>query len=358
VGESSRRLLEGVALARSGRDARMLRGALIALPIVAVLALLLSAADPVMARLRVYALQLAQHSTMVPRLVCFVVLGALTLGAYGIAARPVQPADAKPTERPRLEFNDTERLTILGSVSALFALFLALQVSYFFGNIAAVAGNGVTYATYARQGFGELTVAASISTLLVLWLQSHAARGDREGRVRAAALALVFFVQLLLDSAYRRVVLYESAYGYTAARLYAKVYMVIVSLALIALGVEIWGTLDTRRLIRRVALAGVVALIALTYWNHQAWIARRNLARFTVTGHLDEQYLVSGLSANAVPTIVRALAALPDEESARLRAALGKEYGRRWSVPRPSHWYEGSLRSRQAHQALATVGIP
>src|SRR6185437_15627131 len=223
----------------------------------------------------------------VPRLVFFAMLSVLTLGAYGIALRR-SPDAPLPAVATRLTLGDTERFVVLVSVSGLFALFLGLQVSYLFGNVPAVAGSGVTYAEYARRGFGELTVAATMATMLVVWLDQHAERGPGEARARVAALALIFLVQLLLDS----------AYGYTAARLYARVYMIIVSLALVALGIEIWSHIDVRRLVRRVSLLGVASVVALCCWNHEAWIARQNIDRFATTGRLDEAYLVRGLSAN------------------------------------------------------------
>jgi len=356
IRETARRVGELASLPRSGRGVPpVLRGAVLALPVVCVLALLLSAADPVLARLRDDVFALGQDVLFVPRIIFFLMLTTLTVGAYGIALRR-SPEPQTPFTDTRLTLGDTERFVVLVSVSGLFALFLGLQVSYFFGNVPAVAGSGVTYAEYARRGFGELTVAATVATMLVVWLDQHADRGEGEARARFAALALIFLVQLLLDSAYRRVSLYESAYGYTAARLYARVYMIGVSLALVALGIEIWSHVDVRRLVRRVSLLGVASVVALSCWNNEAWIARQNIDRFASTGRLDEMYLVHGLSANAVPEIVKALPHLPQATAGRLGALLLDRYNR----PRAfggDHWYEWNLRAQQARRALATSGL-
>ncbi len=354
--EAARLVGELASLPRAGRGVPpVVRGAVLALPVVCVLALLLSAADPVLARMRDEVFALGQDVLAVPRLVFFAMLSVLTLGAYGIALRR-SPDAPLPAVATRLTLGDTERFVVLVSVSGLFALFLGLQVSYLFGNVPAVAGSGVTYAEYARRGFGELTVAATMATMLVVWLDQHAERGPGEARARVAALALIFLVQLLLDSAYRRVSLYESAYGYTAARLYARVYMIIVSLALVALGIEIWSHIDVRRLVRRVSLLGVASVVALCCWNHEAWIARQNIDRFATTGRLDEAYLVRGLSANAVPEIVRALPTLPPATADRLRLLLAQHYG----DPRAlggARWYEWNLRAQQARHALGASNI-
>lgn len=357
--EAALRLGELASLPKSGseRAQARVRGALLAIPVVGLLALLLSGSDPVLARVRDDILALGSDHLLVPRAICFVMLGTLTVGAYGIALRRSATARAPQSAASRFTLGDTERFMVLASVSALFALYLGLQVSYFFGNLPALAGNGVTYADYARNGFGELTFAATAATLLIVWLDHHAERGTGEARARAAGLVMIFLVQLLLDSAYHRVSLYEAAYGYTAARLYARVYMMIVSAALIALGIELWTSIDVNRLVRRVALLGVAAVIALTFWNYEAWIVRRNVDRFLAPhyGQLDTEYLTSSLSPNAIPEIVRQMPRIPGAYRDQLRDGLVKRYANPGEMG--SRWYEWSWRASEARHVLASIGI-
>jgi hypothetical protein len=258
------------------------------------------------------------------------------------------------TLAPRL--GDTERLMIITGVASIFALFLVLQLSYLFGNAAAVQGSGVTYAEYARRGFGELTVAATLATLLIVGLDQLALRGARERQIRVVALVLIALVQLLLDSAWHRVALYEDAYGFTSSRLYAKVYMVVVTLALLALAYEVWGTVDVKRLVRRVALLGVAALLTLVYWNHDAWIARRNVARFVESGKLDVRYLGFDLGVNALPEVVRAMPQLSPDSASKLRACLRLRFAGK-HLPSSRHWYEWNARREQALAALRAAAI-
>jgi hypothetical protein len=356
--EATLRLGEMVSLPRSAneRTQARVRGALLAIPVVGVLALLLAGADPVLARLRDDLFSLGRDELLLPRAAFFLGLGALTVGAYGLALRhaATQPA---PRTTTRLTLGVTERFMVLASVSGLFALFLGLQVSYFFGNLPALAGSGVTYAEYARNGFGELTFAATAATLLLVWLDQHAERGKGEARAGAAGLVLVFLVQLLLDSAYHRVSLYEAAYGYTAARLYARVYMMVVSVALIALGIELWAQVDAARLVRRVSLLGVAAVVGLSCWNYEAWIVRKNVDRFIAPhyGELDTSYLVYDLSPNAVPEIVRQLPRIPGAYRDQLRAGLRTRYADPHALG--TRWYEWSWRAGQARRALASIGM-
>ena len=364
AGEAVRRVVQGAELLHDGRRAPAVRGAMIAVPVLAVLALLLSGADPVFAGLRDDLADAVTQWGFVPRAVFFSALGALSLGTYGLVLRvaaagaPRGATPAVPSATPSFRVGDTERLITLGSVAALFAVFLVLQLSYLFGNVPSVHGNGVTYAEYARRGFGELTVAASLTTLLIVGADRFAEPGPRERTVRLVALVLVALVQLLLDSAYHRVTLYEQAYGFTAARLYAQTYMIVISLVLVALGYEIWDAIDVKRLARRAAVLGVGALIVLTYWNHEAWIVRRNVALYATTGRFDPVYLARDLSPDAVPELVRALPALGPTMATRVRACLHAQYGGEARVMGADHrWFEWNGRRERAVAALHAARI-
>lgn len=351
--ESMRRVLGVFELAR-GKSAA-LRGSAIALPVVAVLALLLSSADPVFAAWRDGVVN-ALDADAIPRVIFFSALGGLSLGAYGLAAAPastrVERVPADVVQRGFL--GATERLIVLGSVAALFASFLVLQLAYFVGDVPSVMGSGVTYADWARRGFGELTVAATLAAGLIVGLDRFARRDARERVVRIVSIVVLALVGLLLDSALRRVRLYEQAYGFTVARLDAQAYMLIVAIALVALGVEIRDTIDAKRLARRVALAAVCVLIALTYWNRDAWIARHNLARYAATGRLDTDYLVNGLSPDALPTIVAALPDLPAAEHAAVMTGLHARYDDGRDLAR-TRWYEWNARRENAGRARSVL---
>src|SRR4029078_8192459 len=140
----------------------------------------------------------------------------------------------------------------------------------------------------------------------------HARRSGREAAVRLVAWALVAETLLLLASAFRRVWLYEDAYGFTTHRLYAQAYMILMALMLLRLAWELRAAVDTRRLARWAATRGVLAFVTLGYWNHEAWIARTNITRAARTGVMDAAYLVRGLSLDAVPALVGALHSAPE----------------------------------------------
>ena len=244
---------------------------------------------------------------------------------------------------------------MLVAVTLLFAVFLLLQLSYLFGNAPAVSGSGVTFAEYARRGFNELTIVATLCALLVIALDGRARGGDGERAVRVVAIALVAETLLLLVSAFRRVWLYETAYGFTTTRLYAQAYMILMASTLVLLAWEIERGLDPKRLARRAAALAGLTFASLIYWNHEAWIVRVNVARALATGTLDATYLVRGLSPDALPALVEAQASAPEALALPLRQALRERYAD--VRVRPCFWFEANVRQRQAVRALERAGL-
>ncbi len=354
--EVVQRKVEAIGLLRHGGSAQALRGALIAAPVVIVFTMLLAGADPFFNRAIGSVADLLERFAFMDQLVVFGVFGTMALGGYGMALRGGWSArgDVDPLARPI--FGDLERVIVLGSVVTLFAIFSIVQLAYLFGDLGGLRGSGVTYAEYARRGFGELTVAATLGTGLLLALERWRAAGPRDRLARILGLTLILELHLLLESAMRRVNLYESAYGYTTDRLYGRVIMIGISAALLLLAWELWHGLDARRLARRCASVAAAFLLALTVWNHEAWIAERNIERSARTGQWDLAYLARGLSLDAAPAITANLHRLSIEQRGELLSLLHhRHYGPDAFASR--HWWEWNARRTAGVRALRDAGI-
>ncbi len=350
MGEASRRLGDVADTLGGTRWRPALRGGTAAVVSVGTLGSILAGADPVLGDLRDGIVDTLERLAFLPRMTFFLGVLIVALGALGAVLRAA-PAPAPSRPAPVARWGAVERLIVTGSVVALFTTFFVLQLAYLFGNPAAVAGSGITFAEYARRGFAELTTVVTLGTLLLLGLERHAARGTREAAARAVSLVLVAEMALLLASAFRRVSLYEAAYGFTTTRLYAQTYMVVMALGMALLVVELVRGVDAARLVRRVLALGVLAFVALSFWNHEAWIVRANLARHALTGRLDTPYLVWSLSPNGVAALARAADGIP-----AMRAAVRERYAARSRVV-ACRWFEWNLRQRQAVDALVATGL-
>jgi len=351
VSQTFSRVSSALQLVRSDRARSIVRGLMITLPVVIIFALLLSNADPIFADWREAVKNLLTSWEFIPRTVFFFGLLTIALGAYAFAIYGRPHAAPVLDYTPRKFLGPTERLILLVSVALLFWIFLAVQLSYLFGNLPQVQGSGMTFAEYARRGFAELTVVATATAVLILVSERFGESGARAGQIRIATFAVLIAVLLLLSSAFNRVLLYEEAYGFTTARLYAQAYMLIVAAAVFALGWEMRGDIDPSRLFRRVFTIATATFIALIYWNHHAWIANRNIDQAATTGKLDTVYLTRDLGFDAVPTIVDRLPTIPEPYRSELKRALTARYAKR---PRlyDSAWYEFNLRRSAAADAL------
>ncbi|HEX2998333.1 MAG TPA: DUF4173 domain-containing protein [Anaerolineales bacterium] len=313
----------------------ILRGLVIALPVVAIFAALLSSADPIFASrfedfIDVFKIEnLPQY---IFRLVLILVVAYVLAGTFLHAA---QKSDEKVEEKtlfsPFLGF--TESTIVLGSVVLLFVAFVIVQFQYFFGGQANISLEGFTYSEYARKGFGELVTVAFFSLLLLLGLGAMTRRATESQRRTFSSLGviLVGLVIVMLVAAFQRLVLYEMAYGFSRLRTYTHVFMIWLGLLLVVVVI-----LEILRRERAVALAMVLAslgfAVSLSLLNVDAFIVQQNVQReIRGTGEkvsgsrtgLDTQYFMD-LSEDSIPPLVEAFhsKSLPVPVKEKVGAAL------------------------------------
>ncbi len=334
----------------------VLRGLLLALPVIALLAALLAAADPIFSNALGDFLDFFRIQNLGEYIfrAIYILIGAYLLtGVYLHAAGPSREEKLIGLEKPWLKpfLGWTEAVVVLGCVDGLFAFFVAFQFRYFFGGATNINLAGYTYAEYARRGFGELVAVAVISLLLFLGLSAITRRsqGSQRRIFSGLGLGLVALVAAILVSAFQRLVLYEAAYSFTRLRTYTHVFMVWVGILLLAtVLVELFGRLRAFALALALVLVGFGASIALL--NVDGFIVRENVARAasaptgTSASQLDTGYLV-GLSDDAAPALVEQFQSktlsptLHDDIGAVLacRASLAQKNYR--SLPWPAyHW--------------------
>jgi len=356
--ESIGRATSALHVVRSDRARSVVRGIAITVPVLIVFTLLLAGADPLFANLRDTIQRILESWDFLPRTIFFTALLVATLGAFGFAANANAPDRTPKIEATQRRWlGDTERMILTGSVAILLWIFLAVQLSYLFGNAPQVTGSGMTFAEYAQRGFGELTVVASATVFIILFCERFGEITERRNLLRILTLILIVAVLFLLASAFRRVLLYEGAYGFTTARLYAQFYMLVVGVTLLWLAIELRHELSPARLFRVAGIAATISFIILIYWNHEAWIANRNLDRVAATGKLDVSYLTRDLSSNAVPVLVERLPQLADPFRTQLRDQLFRRYSQTNRLSE-SRWFEYSMRRHAARDALVKLGVP
>jgi hypothetical protein len=337
----------------SPRARSIIRGTLLSAPLVLVLIVLLGSADPVIRWATDRISAWLPDWSFPPRLLFFGFLLSITLGANSISSRQIGPNLPDMPALPRgLTIGLTEQRMMLWSAATVLWLFVLLQISYFIHPPPVAVNSGVTFAEYARRGFGELSFAATIVVAIILILEytrpPDATERDRKMLARLE-LVLLLALELVLVSAFRRVVLYEQAYGFTTARLFPQAYMVALSLVLIALAIEIARGSISISFGRRVAEIALGVFTVLVFWNYEAWIVNRNIDRASQTGKFDAEY-AARLSGDAIPTLISRRAELPADARTNMFVCT--------LLPAERRWFEWNRSVRAADRALRGLNRP
>ncbi len=360
---------------RGGVFIRILLGVLIALPLLAVFGALFSSADAGFEQLL---RQLLDFDTgnLAQRVVISLLLSWLCAGLLGLifleAHSPVPGTAAPGAAAARwAPLGIVEIGVVLGLLIALFAVFVASQLRYFFGGAAVVldAGSQFTYAAYARRGFFELVAVSMLSLLLLLGMHRFTRfNSPRAGRVfglLAGALIALLFV--IMASALNRMRLYMAVYGLSELRIYATAIMLWLAVVLLWFA---WTTLRapdglaTQYFAFGALISALITLLALNLINPVDLIVRTNVDRILanaaaasdpaaapVTGgefrqaeRLDAQYL-AGLgrnNADAVPALISALSRLAPDDACVIANGL---YDRETQSGGWRHWNSARQRA-------------
>jgi hypothetical protein len=287
----------------------ILRGVLIAIPVVLFFTALLSSADVVFNQKLIDLFEQITFRTFFDNLYrLFIILfwAYLLAGVFLHAAAKSQDEkldyEKKSIIKPFLGF--TEAAIVLGSLIALFSVFVGIQFQYFFGGKVNIGVEGFTYSQYARRGFNELLMVAFFSLLMIVVLSISTKRESQiQKRVYSGfSVALAGLVLIILVSSYQRLMLAIDWHGFSRLRLYPRVFLIWVGLLFIA--VVLLETFRQERFFTFAALlASLGFAVSLSLVNVDASIVRHNLWRATQGKHLNVQHLAS-LSTDAVPALV------------------------------------------------------
>lgn len=289
------------------KAAPVLRGVLIAVPVLAIFTALFASADPVFNEGVKQVINFERLPEYTLRLIFILAVGFLLVGIFLHAIHPAQSAQRPDPSaawmKPFLGY--TESSILLGAVDILFAIFVIVQLRYLFGGQTNITETGFTYSEYARRGFGELLAVAVISMLLYLGLGTISKTETKRQHTffSIKSILLMALVLVILASSLQRLMLYESAYGFSELRTITHVFIYwLAGLILVA------AVLEALRRRGRFALALLASAVGfsmtLAIMNVDGFVVRQNVQRAMEGEELDLVYL-STLSEDAVPAMVK-----------------------------------------------------
>lgn len=338
-----------------------LGGLLLAVPFLTLFAALFTSADPLFARWWEDLIDLGQWAQRLgeakDRLIIAVVFAWLAAGALARIDRPHREVRRECSGL----LSVPTATSLLIAIVAMFAAFVAFQVTYLFGGRDTVEAASISYADYARRGFFELLAVAGLVAAILFALEL--ALRERTRLYLASGLALIGLTGVVLASSLYRLDLYQRAYGWSELRLYVLAALVTVAAALVLIG----RALVTRRM--RTALQPMIFValgvaLVVNAIGPAGFIVRANVSRLSEPDsgsfregirerQLDRWYLTS-LGEAAVPAIVAVSEDLPELERFCLFLPVYWQNAAMDTTVAPS-WQSWNLDRERARAALDQI---
>jgi hypothetical protein len=330
---------------------QVLRGVLIALPVFLLFLLLFTSADLVFRHYVTDLFSFNINDELFARVILVLLAASAFVGLFGALGQKL--ALAKPVALKKPLGGLIEVMILFGSLNVLFVSFIMVQMTYLFGGVHNVIGGDFTYAEYARKGFFELIAVAGLTLILVFVTERLLLQRSEKHDIRFKLLAgaLIAQVMVVMASAFKRLQLYEGAYGFTTARLYSYLFIIWLAIVFGLLLYKIFADRREQMLAFGVFVSILAILVFVNLLNVDRFVAHRNIER---SGKLDIRYL-GNLSSDAVPETVRLL---NSPRQAIREGAAYVLYQKRQALLKDSGPWQSANLSRQAALRILNAKAP
>ena len=330
-------------------------GLIISAPLLVIVIALLVAADTVFQNIVANMLKPLESISSIPfaqRVGVIGIIATLLFGYLAVVLKAQVERISESVERDRGAWNATIVATVLVMVNAVYILFCVIQFTYLFGgeeNIRSIPD--YTYAEYARHGFFELIIVTIINlSILLIGLHFTENDGKLDRLVHGLRCLLVLCTAIMLYSAHLRLNLYEEAYGYTYARIFAHTFIGLLCILFMLTLYKLWR--KELPLVKAFAIAALLTYTVLNYVNVDAIIARKNIDRYLKTDKIDLAYLQE-LSYDAIPELTRLRVAGDENMTAKNLSAFLRDKGAELRSESP--WQSYNLSKARARRILAEI---
>ena len=306
---------------------RVIIGMVMALPFLIIFGALFASADLAFKQLVDFIFRFQVSDELFGHIILIVGVFAISLGVFAFIFNiPPTGLSAETSENSKPEKDIIDRnievKVFLWMIAGLFAVFLIFQMAYLFGGVINISQGNFTYAEYARKGFWELLVVAFFTLVILLIMDKYTQfKSSRLPWFIIPSLVLILEIFVIIISAFKRIMLYQDAYGLTILRLYVSGFIIFLGIVFILLAIKLWREKEDRFFAFAAFLSMVAFLVVFNILNPDAFIARKNIEHFNQTGNIDAEYLVT-MSADAVPAIVSVYDRLNDEDKDIVRQFL------------------------------------
>lgn len=210
------------------------------------------------------------------------------------------------SEKPKRRVIDPVIASVVSVLlNLLFLCFVIIQFVYLFAGEQNISELGISYATYARQGFFELVLVASLSLVVIFVLRKWGSFRSQANNLvlQMSLLVQVLFTLIILVSSYYRMTLYQNAYGFTDTRFFVFIFLVYLAIVFVLLGIAVLSDKVLNYYTLATFAIGTTIFFFAGLINPDAYVARANIAGYQnnsfLNEDLDKSYLIYELSSDA-----------------------------------------------------------
>ncbi len=189
--------------------------------------------------------------------------------------------------------------SFLSALNLLFLGFIAFQFVYFFGGKEIIESYGITYASYAREGFFQLFT-VSVFVFAIICGIGHLTR-FKSLAVRLLSLGLILQSLIVIASAMKRFTLYIDAYGMSVLRFWAFTGLIFAAVGLLVLGAWIAAKASFESVLKVLALGCLYAFSAMLLLNYESVVVNWNANRSATELVQADYFYPATLSSDAMP---------------------------------------------------------
>ncbi|MBD3362237.1 DUF4173 domain-containing protein [Candidatus Dojkabacteria bacterium] len=191
------------------------------------------------------------------------------------------------------------------ALNFIYLVFVIVQFQYLFGGENFIRNQGLIYSEYAIKGFWEMIIVTLINYCLLYVAQTRFSLKARKSKLILAPLYIftIFSSLVMIFSSHSRIALYEQVYGFTVDRLIPHAFLIFEVLIMFLLGINIFFKDDLRRKVLNIGtfLITIVFLVGFTQFSMEKTIVKNNIEKFYEeqfegdSKELDLEYIVEDL---------------------------------------------------------------
>lgn len=276
----------------------ILAGILAAVPILLIAGLLLGQADAVFGAIVENWIETFFNVWNIILFITMTAFGAF--GIYGLVSGACQK-NISEQELVTRNHEPVIAITCMSAVSLLYLFFSGIQVVYLFMGKGSLP-EGMTYSSYARQGFFQLLFVAVMNLCMVLMNLKFFKRSSFLNGILTVICACTY---VMIASAAYRMVIYVREYHLTYLRVLVLWFLIL--LAFLMGGVVILIYKNRFPLFGWCLVMVSVFYVGFSFMRPERMIAAYNGAHVEEWSQSDFEYLTQRLSADAVPAVLEAI---------------------------------------------------